>query len=206
MTVLELRAEPGGLTVEAGEWVAVAGPPGLLPLLGLFEASAPGGLLLEGTDTGRLTERERAVLRGRRIGLLLRRPALLRLRTAEENLLLAQVYVRTPRAERRPAARAALERAGLGDRPGALPGALTAAERCRLALARALVNRPALLLCEEPVEGLDPAGAEAVLALLDRLHGEGQTVLVLTRDPAVADRAGRTVRIPDGATAEAAVV
>ncbi|MFI5528843.1 ATP-binding cassette domain-containing protein [Kitasatospora sp. NPDC051853] len=206
MTVIELRGAPGEFTVSDGECVALAGPPGLLPLLALFEAAAPGRLLLEGTDTGRLTEPERALLRGRRIGLLLRRPVLLPHRTAEENLLLAQVYARTPRAGRRAAARAALEAVGLGHRAAALPGALSDGERQCLALARALVNRPALLLCEEPTAGLDPAAAGTVLDHLDRLHGEGRTVLLLTRDRAAADRAGRTVRLPDGETAGAVVV
>jgi putative ABC transport system ATP-binding protein len=194
---------PSDLAVRRGEYVAVTGPSGsgrstLLHLLGLLDTPTCGRYTLDGIDTGRLSDRDRATLRGRRIGFVLPSVPLLPHRTAEQNVLLAQVYNRTPRERRGPAARAALHRVGLGHRTDALPAALSGGERQRVAIARALVNRPSLLLCDEPTGNLDPASASAVLAQFERLHADGATLVVITHDPAVAARAGRVVRISDG--------
>ncbi|MER8183250.1 ABC transporter ATP-binding protein [Kitasatospora sp. NPDC094015] len=194
---------PCDLTVRAGEYVAVTGPSGsgkstLLHLLGLLDTPTSGRYLLDGIDTGELGDRERSTLRGRRIGFVFQSFHLLPHRTAEENVLLAQVYNRTPRERRLAAARAALRQVGLGHRLDALPTTLSGGERQRVAIARALVNDPSLVLCDEPTGNLDSANAAAVLERFDRLHAEGYTLLVITHDPAVAARAGRTVRIADG--------
>ncbi|WP_354641529.1 ABC transporter ATP-binding protein [Kitasatospora camelliae] len=199
---------PCDLTVERGEYLAVTGPSGsgkstLLHLLGLLDTPTAGGYTLDGIDTARLTDRDRSTLRGRRIGFVFQSFHLIAHRTAEENVLLAQVYNRAPRAERRARARAALRRVGLGHRLDALPTTLSGGERQRVAIARALVNRPSLLLCDEPTGNLDSANAQAVLDDFDSLHAEGYTLVVITHDPAVAARAGRTVRIRDGRLAEA---
>ncbi len=195
------------LTIRQGEYVAVTGPSGsgkstLLHLLGLLDTPTGGTYALDGIDTGRLSDRDRSTLRGRRIGFVFQSFHLLAHRTAEENVLLAQVYNRTPRARRRQAAREALRLVGLGHRLGALPTTLSGGERQRVAIARALVNRPSLLLCDEPTGNLDSANAAAVLTQFDQLNEQGYTLVVITHDPSVAARAGRSVRIADGRLSE----
>ncbi|MEU9128092.1 ABC transporter ATP-binding protein [Kitasatospora sp. NPDC048540] len=202
---------PCDLTIRQGEYVAVTGPSGsgkstLLHLLGLLDTPTTGHYELDGIDTAGLRDRDRSALRGRRIGFVFQSFHLLPHRTAEENVLLAQVYNRTPRAQRRRAARAALEQVGLGHRTDALPTTLSGGERQRVAIARALVNRPSLLLCDEPTGNLDSANAAAVLERFDRLHQEGYTLVVITHDPAVAARAPRAVRIADGRLSEPVAV
>ncbi|MFD7454618.1 ABC transporter ATP-binding protein [Kitasatospora sp. NPDC059827] len=194
---------PTDLTVHRGEYLAVTGPSGsgkstLLHLLGLLDTPTGGRYELDGIDTAGLRDRDRSALRGHRIGFVFQSFHLLPHRTAEENVLLAQVYNRTPRRARRAAALAALRLVGLGHRTDALPGTLSGGERQRVAIARALVNRPSLLLCDEPTGNLDPANAAAVLDRFDALHAEGFTLLVITHDPAVAARADRRLLLRDG--------
>ncbi|MCB5169049.1 ABC transporter ATP-binding protein [Streptomyces bambusae] len=191
------------LTVRRGEFLTVVGPSGsgkstFLNLAGLLDVPTRGRYLLDGIDTGGLRERERAALRGRRIGFVFQSFHLLPHRSALENVGLALLYTGVPPAERRDRARAALERVGLGHRLHAPPGQLSGGERQRVAVARALVGRPSLLLCDEPTGNLDSASAAAVLSLLDGLHRAGMTVVVITHDPEVAARGGRTVTIRDG--------
>ncbi|MFB6887909.1 ABC transporter ATP-binding protein [Kitasatospora sp. NPDC056327] len=194
---------PCDLTVRRGDYLAVTGPSGsgkstLLHLLGLLDSPSRGRYELDGIDTGGLRDRDRSTLRGRRIGFVFQSFHLLPHRTAEENVLLAQLYNRTPARTRRAAALEALHRVGLGHRTDALPTTMSGGERQRVAIARALVNRPSLLLCDEPTGNLDSANAAAVLDRFDRLHAEGFTLVVITHDPAVADRAGRRIGIRDG--------
>ncbi|MFC8448485.1 ABC transporter ATP-binding protein [Kitasatospora sp. NPDC057223] len=198
---------PSDLVIRRGEYVAVTGPSGsgkstLLHLLGLLDTPTTGSYELDGIDTARLGDRDRSTLRGRRIGFVFQSFHLLAHRTAEENVLLAQVYNRTPRARRRAAAREALHQVGLAHRTQALPGTLSGGERQRVAIARALVNRPSLLLCDEPTGNLDSANATAVLAQFEELHARGHTLVVITHDPAVAEHARRSVRISDGRLSE----
>ncbi|MCX4779780.1 ABC transporter ATP-binding protein [Streptomyces sp. NBC_01264] len=191
------------LTVGRGEFVAVVGPSGsgkstFLNIVGLLDAPTGGTYLLDGIDTGTLRDADRTALRGLRIGFVFQSFHLLPQRSALENVMLALVYDGTPRRERRARARHALEQVGLGHRLDSLPTRLSGGERQRVAIARALVTRPSLLLCDEPTGNLDTANADSVLALLERLHAEGMTVLVITHDPLVAARAKRTVTIRDG--------
>jgi len=198
---------PTDLVISAGDYVAVTGPSGsgkstLLHLLGLLDGPTSGTYLLDGLDTSTLPDRDRSTLRGRRIGFVFQSFHLLAYRTAEENVLLAQLYNHTPRAQRRQSAAEALERVGLGHRLDALPTTLSGGERQRVAIARALVNRPSLLLCDEPTGNLDSANADTVMELLADLHGEGFTIVIITHDTTVAARAGRTVTIKDGILSE----
>ncbi|WP_052424916.1 ABC transporter ATP-binding protein [Streptomyces fulvoviolaceus] len=194
---------PCELTIERGEFVAVVGPSGsgkstFLNIAGLLDGPTSGTYLLDGIDTGALRDADRTALRGRRIGFVFQSFHLLPQRSAVENVTLAMVYNGAPRRDRVPLARRALERVGLGHRIDALPTRLSGGERQRVAIARALVARPSLLLCDEPTGNLDTANAESVLALLEELHADGMTVLVITHDPLVAARAERTVAIRDG--------
>jgi len=199
---------PSDLVIYEGDYIAVTGPSGsgkstLLHLLGLLDTPTGGSYLLDGLDTSELPDRDRSALRGQRIGFVFQAFHLLPYRTAEENVLLAQLYNRTPRAHRGSAARDALERVGLGHRIDALPTTLSGGERQRVAIARALVNRPGLLLCDEPTGNLDSQSAATVMELLDALRASGFTILVITHDQNVARRADRTVAMRDGALSEA---
>ncbi|MGW2304768.1 ABC transporter ATP-binding protein [Streptomyces sp. NPDC001809] len=198
---------PGDLTVHRGEFITVVGPSGsgkstFLNIAGLLDTPTTGTLLLDGIDTGRLRDAERTTLRGRRIGFVFQAFHLLPHRSARENVELAMVYGGVPRAERTRRAREALARVGLGHRTDALPTRMSGGERQRVAIARALAARPSLLLCDEPTGNLDTGNAEAVLRLLEALHAEGITILLITHDPAVAARGRRTVTIRDGVLSE----
>ncbi len=198
---------PADLVVGAGDYVAVTGPSGsgkstLLHLLGLLDTPTEGSYLLDGLDTSALGDKDRSALRGRRIGVVFQAFHLLAYRTAVENVLLAQLYNQTPRADRLPAAAAALTAVGLGHRLDALPTTLSGGECQRVAIARALVNQPALLLCDEPTGNLDSASAAALMQVLGQLNAAGYTIVVITHDPAVAAHARRTIAISDGVLTE----
>ena len=194
---------PADLVIKAGEYVAVTGPSGsgkstLLHVLGLLDAPTEGSYRLEGLDTGALPDRDRSALRGRRIGFVFRSFYLLPYRTALENVLQAELYSCSPRDGRVLAAAAALTRAGLGHRMDALPATLSGGECQRVAIARAVVSRPGLLLGDEPTGDLGSRDAGQVMDLLGELNSAGLTVVVTTRDPAVAAHADRTITIRDG--------
>jgi putative ABC transport system ATP-binding protein len=195
------------LVIEDGDYVAVTGPSGsgkstLLHLLGLLDAPTGGRYRLDGMDTAALNDQDRSALRGRRIGIVFQAFHLLPYRTAVENVLLAQLYNQTPRKARLQAAVEALEAVRLGHRLDALPTTLSGGECQRVATARALVNRPALLLCDEPTGNLDSANAAALMDVLDRLNVAGYTIVVITHDPRVAAHARRAITISDGVLSE----
>ncbi|MGV9265194.1 ABC transporter ATP-binding protein [Kitasatospora sp. NPDC003701] len=202
---------PCDLAVAPGEYVTVTGPSGsgkstFLNIAGLLDTPTTGRYLLDGIDTGPLRDGDRTALRGRRIGFVFQSFHLLAHRSAAENVALALLYTaargRRAAAERRERAHEALVRVGLGHRADAVATRLSGGERQRVAIARALVGRPALLLCDEPTGNLDTATAQSVLALLDDLHAQGLTVLLITHDPQVAARGRRTVTIRDGVLRE----
>lgn len=199
--------KPCELLVEPGDFVTVVGPSGsgkstFLNIAGLLDAPTHGTYLLDGYDTGALCDADRTALRGRRIGFVFQAFHLLPHRSALENVTLAMVYNGVPHAERAPRARDALVRVGLGHRIDSLPTRLSGGERQRVAIARALAAGPSLLLCDEPTGNLDTANAGAVLELLDELHTDGMTILLITHDPEVAARGSRTVAIRDGVLRE----
>ncbi|MFJ4860963.1 MULTISPECIES: ABC transporter ATP-binding protein [unclassified Streptomyces] len=194
---------PCDLTVRRGEYLTIVGPSGsgkstFLNIAGLLDTPTSGTYLLDGIDTTGIRDKDRTTLRGSRIGFVFQAFHLLPHRSAQENVELAMVYQRIPRARRRTRAQAALVRVGLGHRLEALPTRLSGGERQRVAIARALVTEPSLLLCDEPTGNLDTATAESVLHLLDQLHDDGATIVAITHDPQVAARGQRTVSIRDG--------
>jgi putative ABC transport system ATP-binding protein len=199
--------KPTNLIIYRGEHVAITGPSGsgkstLLNLLGLLDKPTDGTIEIDGIDVGAAPERERAAVRAHRIGFVFQSFHLLPYRTSIENVMLAQVYADEPRRRRHAAAMAALAQVGLADRAGSLPTALSGGERQRVAIARALVNRPSLLMCDEPTGNLDTATTQELADLLESLHREGATLLVITHNPAVAGRAQRTIAIRDGELTE----
>jgi putative ABC transport system ATP-binding protein len=195
--------KPTNLVIHRGEHVAITGPSGsgkstLLNLLGLLDKPTHGTLEIDGIDVGAAPERERAAVRAHRIGFVFQSFHLLPYRTSIENVMLAQVYADQPRRRRRATAMAALAQVGLADRAHALPTALSGGERQRVAIARALVNHPSLLMCDEPTGNLDTATTSELTDLLESLHREGATLVVITHNPAVAGRAQRQIAIRDG--------
>ena len=191
------------LEVRAGEWVAIVGASGsgkttLLNILGCLDRQSSGSFWLTGIDVAALSDRQRAGLRSRHIGFIFQSFHLLAHRTVLENVMLAEVYVRRPRTGRAERARAALAAVGLEDRTEFLPTRLSGGERQRVAIARALINGPRLLLCDEPTGNLDSVTTAAILQLLGGLHGGGLTIVMITHESGVAERAERQVRIMDG--------
>jgi putative ABC transport system ATP-binding protein len=197
------------LEVRPGEWVAVTGRSGsgkstLLHLLGLLDRPTAGSYLLNGDDTAGLSDAGRARLRARHIGFVFQSFHLIPHRPAIGNVMLALLYSRCPRRERPTRAALALSRVGLADRTHALPTELSGGEQQRVAIARALVTAPAVLLADEPTGNLDSATADDVMAVFADVHRDGQTIVVVTHDPAVAARAGRRLHIRDGVLVEEA--
>ena len=191
------------LEIRTGEWVAIVGASGsgktsLLNIVGCLDRQSGGSYRLNGIDVASLDDRERAGLRSRHLGFVFQSFHLLSYRSVLENVMLAEVYGRRPRAGRAERARAALASVGLVDRTEFLPTRLSGGERQRVAIARALLNGPELLLCDEPTGNLDSTTTASILELLGGLHREGLTIVVITHDRDVAARAERQVRIVDG--------
>jgi putative ABC transport system ATP-binding protein len=195
------------VTVATAEYVAVVGPSGsgkstLLNVMGLLDRATGGTFLLAGEPVTEMTERERSTFRGRHVGFVFQSFHLMPHRTVLENVALSLLYRGTPRKQRLTAAAEALGRVGLGDRGDSLPGQLSGGQRQRVAIARALAGQPSILLCDEPTGNLDSVTAQRILDLIGALHTEGQTIVIITHDGAVADRAQRQLRVRDGRVSE----
>jgi ABC-type lipoprotein export system ATPase subunit len=191
------------LEVNVGAWVAVVGPSGsgkstLLHILGCLDRQTSGSYWLAGVDVSRLRDGERAGVRSRHIGFVFQSFHLLAHRSVLENVMLAEIYGRRPRSGREERARTALAAVGLEGRMDFLPTRLSGGERQRVAIARALTSGPELLLCDEPTGNLDSVATRGILELLGGLHARGLTVIMITHESGVAERAEQTVRIADG--------
>lgn len=191
------------LRIEPGEYVAVMGPSGsgkstLMNILGCLDTLSAGSYHLAGEDVGELDEIDLADIRNRRIGFVFQQFNLLPSLSAWRNVELPLVYGRVPPAERRERAADALDRVGLADRLDNRPGELSGGQQQRVAVARALVGEPALLLADEPTGNLDSTSTHDVLALFDELRAQGRTIVLITHEADVAERAERVVRVHDG--------
>ncbi|QLG63862.1 ABC transporter ATP-binding protein [Halorarum salinum] len=190
------------MDVAPGEFVGVAGPSGsgkstLLHLLAGLDVPTSGTVTLAGADTGSLSERERARLRLDRVGIVFQRFRLLPALSARANVAVPLVERGVPKAARRERATELLERVGLGDRTTHRPGELSGGERQRVAVARALVNDPDLLVADEPTGELDTAAGERVLALFEELASD-RAVVLASHDSQALSRADRLVHLRDG--------
>lgn len=195
------------LWLEPGEWLAITGPSGagkstLLNIIGCLDRPTRGSYFFEGIDTATLSDKERAGLRSRRIGFVFQSFHLLSHRSVLENVMLAEVYRKQPSRGRQERALAALEKVGLTNRADFLPPQLSGGERQRVAVARALVGSPSLLLCDEPTGNLDSKATADLLDLLEVLNNQGVTLVIVTHDEDVAKRAPRRVHIIDGSVAQ----
>ena len=194
-----------GVTLEVarGEYAAIVGPSGsgkstLLQLLGGIDTPTAGHVEVAGTRLDGLDDRALTRLRLRSLGFVFQRFHLLPVLTAAENVELPLAEAGVPRAERRARARELLEYVGLGERAGHRPTQLSGGEMQRVAVARALANRPALVLADEPTGELDAATGAGIMALFRRLVDDGTTLVVVTHDDRLAAQAGRLVRMLDG--------
>jgi putative ABC transport system ATP-binding protein len=191
------------LELAEGEWLAVLGPSGsgkstLLNILGLLDRPDAGVYELAGEDVSDLGDTRRAELRNRRIGFVFQSFNLLPRTSALENVAAPLLYRGVRRGDRLAQAREALERVGLADRMDYDPGQLSGGQLQRVAVARALVTEPALLLADEPTGNLDSRSGADVLELFGALHRAGTTVLMITHDPVVASRAQRRLVLDAG--------
>src|SRR5262245_25782383 len=197
-----VRALDGvSLTIHRGEYVAVMGASGsgkstLLNILGCLDSPTSGQYFLGGDDVAGLSQSVLAGVRGRRIGFIFQTFELLPRMTALKNVALPLVYSRAARRTER--ALAALHRVGLTDRASHRPNEMSGGQRQRVAIARALVQEPDILLADEPTGNLDSKTGREILGLFDQLNREGQTIVIVTHDAAVAERTRRIVRLSDG--------
>ena len=191
------------LRVERGDYVAIAGPSGsgkstLLQLLGGIDSPSAGSVEVLGTRLDTLGDGELTRLRLTRLGFIFQRFHLLPVLTARENVELPLAEAGVRRAERRARARELLDFVGLGHRSEHRATQLSGGEMQRVAVARALANRPAVLLADEPTGELDAATGQEILALFRRLNTDGTTLVVVTHDERLASEAGRVVHMLDG--------
>ncbi len=191
------------LEIAAGEHVALIGPSGsgkstMLHIVGCLDRPTRGKYLFEGREVGALSEEERSLLRRNRIGFVFQFFHLLPRLSALGNVELPMLFAGTPADERRARATQALEAVGLAQRATHRPDQLSGGERQRVAIARAVVMNPAVLLADEPTGNLDRHSALEVMDLLESMSRRGLTLVVVTHDPAIAERARRVVRMADG--------
>jgi putative ABC transport system ATP-binding protein len=186
--------------VAAGEWIAIMGPSGsgkttLINILGGLDTPTVGQAIVDGTDVARLDEAGLTRFRAEKIGFIFQQFHLVPYLTAVENVMLAQYFHSTTDEKE---AQQALERVGLGDRIEHLPTQLSGGEQQRVAVARALINHPKLILADEPTGNLDEANEEIVLSLLRELHSEGHTILMVTHAPSIGRLADRRIQFAHG--------
>ena len=189
--------------VDPGEFVSVLGPSGsgkstLMNIIGCLDVPDGGIYTLGRRVVAGLSEREMARLRNRDIGFVFQNFQLLPRISALDNIMLPLIYAKVPRAERRARAMAELERVGLADKANNLPRQLSGGQQQRIAIARALVTRPRLLLADEPTGALDRTTGAQIMDIFRSLNSEGITVVMITHDHKVASYASRIVHILDG--------
>ncbi|HEY2834018.1 MAG TPA: ABC transporter ATP-binding protein [Sporichthyaceae bacterium] len=191
------------LSVSRGEYVAIMGASGsgkstLMNIVGCLDAPTTGRYLLDGVDVRRLDDSQLSVVRNRKIGFIFQSFNLIPRTTALSNVELPLVYARMDRKERRERAMDALNKVGLSQRRGHLPSELSGGQQQRVAVARAIVTDPVLLLADEPTGALDSQSTADVLDLFDELAGQGRTIMVITHEHEVGNRARRLTVMRDG--------
>ncbi|MCF6262606.1 MAG: ABC transporter ATP-binding protein [Xanthomonadales bacterium] len=191
------------LDIKQNEYVAVVGSSGsgkstLMNIFGCLDRASKGSYILNGTDVGDMSENELAKVRNRQIGFVFQSFNLLSRATALKNVMQPLVYRGIPLAERKEIASQALEKVGLGDRMGHLPNELSGGQRQRVAISRALVGNPDILLADEPTGNLDSKTSREIMRLIDELHDQGQTIIMVTHEADIAKHCNRVISLEDG--------
>ncbi|MCU7884060.1 MAG: ABC transporter ATP-binding protein [Candidatus Thiodiazotropha sp. (ex Lucinoma annulata)] len=192
------------LAVSEGEFIAIMGPSGsgkstLLNIIGCLDIADRGRYQLDGQTVDPGIPHHLARLRARYIGFVFQSFNLIPTRSALDNVALPLLYQGMTRSARNSRARSALQRVGVADRSAHLPSQLSGGQQQRVAIARALVNQPRLLIADEPTGALDSHNSSQVMTLFRELHDEGHTLVMVTHDPAIGERADRVVILSDGA-------
>jgi putative ABC transport system ATP-binding protein len=195
------------LTIDYNEYVVFIGSSGsgkstLMNIIGCLDTPTSGRYVLAERDVSGMTENDLADIRNQEIGFIFQSFNLLPRASALKNVMQPLIYRGLPFGERRDEAERVLERVGLADRSDHLPNQLSGGQRQRVAIARALVTNPSILLADEPTGNLDSQTSIEILALFDELHADGQTIIVVTHEPDVAQHGERIVRLKDGRVLE----
>ena len=204
MGEMEVQALRGvSLEIEPGEYVAVMGTSGsgkstLMNMIGLLDRPTDGSYQIRGTEASQLSKDKLADLRNREIGFVFQQFNLLPRVNARRQVELPLFYAGTPQRQARQMADDALTKVGLAERAHHRPDELSGGQQQRVAIARALVNQPSLLLADEPTGALDSRTSEEILTLFDDLHRQGMTLIVVTHDAEVGERAERLIMLSDG--------
>jgi putative ABC transport system ATP-binding protein len=191
------------LDIGQGEFVAIIGQSGsgkttLLDILGCLSHPTSGEYWLDGDNVNLLPDSKLTTIRNKKIGFIFQTFHLLPRKTALENVQLPLMYARAPRAIQHDRAQEMLTMVGLKDRLYHYSNQLSGGQQQRVAIARALANRPALLLADEPTGNLDSKSGNDIMAMFEQLHQQGQTIIIITHDPLIAQRADRRITLSDG--------
>jgi putative ABC transport system ATP-binding protein len=202
-TVIVRALRTVSVDIKRNEYVAIMGPSGsgkstLMNLLGCLDTPTSGKYILNGTDVSKMADDYLAEIRNKEIGFVFQTFNLLPRYTALENVTLPLIYAGIPKAKREAQAVETLRQVGLADRMTHKPNELSGGQRQRVAIARALVNNPSIILADEPTGNLDSKTAIDIMGLLDTIHKNGNTVIVVTHEEDIARHAERIVRLFDG--------
>ncbi|OAV45562.1 ABC transporter ATP-binding protein [Lewinella sp. 4G2] len=191
------------LKINTNEYVALMGPSGsgkstLMNLLGCLDTPTRGNYLLDGKDVSKMDDTELANIRNEKIGFVFQTFNLLPRQTTLDNVALPLVYAGVARKEREARAKHVLDSVGLGDRTDHRPNELSGGQRQRVAIARALVNSPSIILADEPTGNLDTKTSIEIMEIFEQIQSDGNTVILVTHEPDIAEHAHRIVRLRDG--------
>lgn len=191
------------IDINKNEYVALMGPSGsgkstLMNLLGCLDTPTNGQYFLNGTDVSSMTDSDLAEVRNKEIGFVFQTFNLLPRLSALDNVALPLVYSGMSKSKRQERAREVLEAVGLGDRVDHKPNELSGGQRQRVAIARALVNNPSIILADEPTGNLDTKTSLEIMAIFEKIHAAGNTIILVTHEPDIAEHAHRIVRLRDG--------
>ncbi|MEM7187255.1 MAG: ABC transporter ATP-binding protein [Bacteroidota bacterium] len=191
------------LDVEKGDYVALMGPSGsgkstLMNILGCLDTPTSGSYELNGEDVSSMSDDELAEIRNREIGFVFQTFNLLPRTTALDNVALPMIYAGASKKVRTQRAEEVLTDVGLEDRMDHKPNQLSGGQRQRVAVGRALVNKPSIILADEPTGNLDSKTSEEIMRLIDEIHNKGNTVILVTHEEDIAERAHRVIRLRDG--------